>query len=434
MTGPAKLLRGRLLTFDRLPKGDDDTGFARYIADGGLLVEDGRIAAMSDFGDVRTRAPDADVIDHRPHLLVPGFIDPHVHFPQTQVIASPAPDLLTWLKRYTFPAEAAYADEAHARAMAPRFLDLLIAHGTTTAAVYGSVHPGSVRALLDEAAVRHMSLIAGKPMMDTNVPAAVRDTAEQGATETAELIALAADQDRFARQQVAITVRFAVTSSEAQLAAAGELAAAHGEVPIQTHLSENDAEIAEVMRRFPNARDYTDVYARHGLLRDTTLLAHCIHLSDREAGVLAETGAVAVACPTSNLFLGSGLFDARRLAAAGVRQAVATDIGGGTNYALLRTMDEMFKVSQLKGHVTPPLRAFCQATRGNAEALGLAGEVGSLSPGAWADVIALDAHATAAMALRMAAADTLDEELMVLQTLGDDRAVAAVYVAGEPVR
>jgi len=430
MTGT--VLRGRTLSFRRQPESADDNDFFDYQADGAIAVDaHGRIAAAGDATSVLAAHPDWRMTDHRPYLLMPGFIDPHVHFPQVQIVASPAPDLLAWLNTYTFPAEAAFADEAHADAMAPRFLDRLLENGTTSAAVYGSVHPASVRSLVNAAAARDMSLIAGKPMMDTNVPQTVRDTAEQGARETDDLIRWQSQREGGARQEIAITVRFAVTSSAAQLAAAGELAQQYPDAAIQTHLSENDAEIAEVARRFPDARDYTDVYDRAGLLCERTLLAHCLHLSDRECAVLSERGSVAVGCPTSNLFLGSGLFDAMRLAKHGVRQALATDIGGGTSYSMLRTLDEMFKVSQLRGTVTPPLHGFCQATLGNAEAMGRAGEIGSLMPGHFADVIVLDAAATPAMALRMERAESLEEELMVLQTMGDDRSVVATYVAGK---
>ncbi|MDP3524044.1 MAG: guanine deaminase, partial [Hoeflea sp.] len=235
------------------------------------------------------------------------------------------------------------------------------------------------------------------------------------------------------RNHVAITPRFAITSSPAQLEAAGALAREHPELLIQTHLSENNAEIAYTMELYPEATDYTDIYARHGLLTDRMLLGHAIHLTDREMDAIAEAGSVAVHCPTSNLFLGSGLFDLKRLKEHGVRTAIATDIGGGSSYSLLRTMDEAYKIQQLRANRVPPIESFWQATRGNAEALGLVNRIGTLEPGTDADIIALDARATPAMRIRMETVQTLEEELFLLQTMGDDRSVGQVYVAGEPV-
>ncbi|MEM1345890.1 MAG: guanine deaminase, partial [Pseudomonadota bacterium] len=284
-------------------------------------------------------------------------------------------------------------------------------------------------ALFSEAERCGLRLIAGKTMMDRNAPPGVLDTAQSAYDDTKALI------ERWhgrGRTEVAITPRFAITSTPAQMEAAQALVRAHPGCPVQTHLSENHAEIALTAELYPEAVDYLDVYERYDLLGRRALFGHCLHLSARERARLAETGSVAVFCPTSNLFLGSGLFDLAGLEQAGVRTALASDIGGGTSYSLLRTLDEAYKVLRLQGQTLDPLSAFYRVTRGNAEALGLAECIGTLEAGTEADVVVLDARATPAMALRMERVETLAEELFVLQTLGDDRAVRAVYVAGEP--
>jgi guanine deaminase len=421
------LLRGRVLDFLREPQGPGDTDALRYIEDGAIVTEHGLIAAVGDYADLRGTA--AREIDHRPCLLMAGFIDTHIHFPQVQVIASWGAQLLDWLNGYTFPAEIGFADPDHAARMATAFFDLLVAHGTTTAVAFCSVHRTSVEAYFAEAARRNMRMIGGKVLMDRNAPEALRDTPQSGYDDSKALIA---DWHGRGRALYAIAPRFAITSTPEQLELAGALAAEHPDCHVETHLSENRAEIAYTAELYPEARDYTDVYARFGLLGPKTLLGHAIHLSDRERGALAETGAHPVFCPTSNLFLGSGLFDDAGLRARGLVSAIATDVGGGTSYSMLRTLDEGYKVLQLGGQSLHPYRAFYWITRGNAVALGLEDRIGTLAPGSEADVVVLDARATPASALRMAAAGSLAEELFVLQMLGDDRAVAETYVAGVP--
>jgi guanine deaminase len=426
-----RLLRGRTLSFAARPRARDDHQSYVYEEDGALLMADGKIIAAGPYDTVIGEAPDAvEIIDHRPHLLLPGFIDPHIHFPQMQVTASYAANLLEWLNTYTFVEEQRFADQGHAERLAKLFFDELLRQGTTTAVAYCSVHKGSADAYFAEAARRNLLMAGGKVMMDRNAPDALTDTAQSGYDDTKAVIAR---WHGTARNHVAITPRFAITSTPEQLEAAGTLAREHPDLLIQTHLSENDAEIAYTLELYPDAKDYTDVYARYGLLTDKALLGHAIHLSDREIGAIAEAGAIAVHCPTSNLFLGSGLFDLNRLKGHGVRTAVATDIGGGSSYSMLRTLDEAYKIQQLRGHRLPPIESFWQATRGNAEALGLADRIGTLEPGSDADIIALDAAATPAMEIRMETVTRLEEELFLLQTLGDDRCVRAVYVAGEPV-
>ena len=421
-----KIIRARLLSFLREPEGPEDTDSFRYIEDGGLVIEAGMIRAMADFAALDTTG--AEVIDHRPNLVMPGFIDTHLHFPQTQVIASWAAELLDWLNDYTFPEETRYADPALCATMAARFLERLTDHGTTTAVAYASVHASSAEALFAEAHQRNMRLITGKVLMDRNAPEGLRDTAQTGYDDSKRLIARWHDKGRLG---YAITPRFAITSTPAQMEAAQALAQEHPECHIQTHLSENHAEIALACELYPEAVDYTDIYARYGLLRDNSLLGHAIHLSAREIGALAEAGAKPVFCPTSNLFLGSGLFDDARLRAAGLTNAIATDIGGGTSYSMLQTLAEGYKVLQLQRQRLHPFRAFHWITRGNALALGMTDRIGTLDAGTEADLVVLDARATPAMAQRMERARGLMDELFTLQVMGDDRAVVQTYVAGK---
>jgi guanine deaminase len=426
---PDTLLRGRLLTFRSAPNGTEDRDAYRYVEDGALLLRDGRIAEMGDWSDIAPGAAGVPVVDHRPHLLMAGFVDAHIHFPQTQIVASWGSQLLDWLNGYTFPAEAEYANPQHARGMARRFCDQLIAHGTTTASVFCSSHRQSAEALFAEAQSRAMRMIAGKTMMDRNAPPEVLDTAQSGYDDSTALIADWHGRDRLL---YAITPRFAITSSPAQMAMAGALASEHPDCYVQTHLSENHAEIAYTAELYPEARDYLDVYESHGLLGPRSLLGHSIHLKPREIDAIAATGARPVFCPTSNLFLGSGLFDDAGLSARGIRSGIATDIGAGTSYSMLQTLNEGYKVLQLQGQSLHALSAFDWITRGNAEVLGLQDRIGTLEPGTEADIVVLDARATPAMALRMDRAATLTEELFVLQMMGDDRAIAETYVAGRP--
>lgn len=429
MSAGKTILRGRVLSFVSEPQGADDTASYRYIEDGAVAIADGRIVSVGPFEG--TQAADVTIIDHRPHLIVPGLIDPHIHFPQMQVIGSYAANLLEWLNTYTFVEEQRFADPAHAERIAGRFFDELIRHGTTTAAAYCSVHKASAEAFFTVAEQRNLRMVAGKVMMDRNAPLALRDTPQQGYDDTKALIEKWHGRGR---AHYAITPRFAITSTPEQMDMAQSLAREFPDCHIQTHLSENLAEIEFAKELYPNLGDYTGIYEKYQLLGPKTLLGHCIHLSDREVGLLSETGSVAVFCPTSNMFIGSGLFDHDRLHAAGTRIAIATDVGGGTSYSMLRTLDEGYKVLQLRGQRLHPLRSFYMATLGNARALSMEGVIGSLTPGADADIAVLDARATPQMALRMETVTSLVEELFLLQTCGDDRAVAEVYVAGRAAK
>ncbi|MFN3614269.1 MAG: guanine deaminase [Rubrimonas sp.] len=418
-----RLIRGEIVSFDRADAAPT------HIEDGAILVSDGRIAAVGDWSAMADPAIRVD--DWRGLIVMPGFIDPHVHFPQAQATAAYGEQLLEWLQRHVFPEEARFADPEHAAAIAPRFFDALIAHGVTTACAFGSSHPQAIDAWFAEAERRGLRMIGGKVMMDRNAPAEILDTAERGAEETAALIARWRGRGRL---DVAISPRFAITSTDEQLRLAGELAATHPDALIQTHLAESRAEIDLACSLFPAARDYTDIYARFGLLGPRSLMGHCIHLSPRERAAMAEAGAVAVFCPTSNLFLGSGLFDLHGLQAEGVRVAIATDIGAGTSWGLPATLGAAYQIGQLQGRSLHPFAAFAMATAGNAAALGLSDRIGRVAPGHEADLVVLDPAATPQMRLRAERAETLADRLFLIQTLGDDRAVAQVYVAGRPAK
>ena len=421
-----KAICGRLLDFTADPAEAGEENCYRYIEDGAIIIEDGRIAAIGPATDLSAGMP----VDHYPDaLIMPGLIDTHIHYPQTRVIASYGAQLLEWLNKYTFVEEQKFSDPDHAASVARFFFDELLRNGTTTAAVYCTVHPESVEAFFTESARLNTLMIAGKVMMDRNAPAALTDDAERGAAESAALIS---KWHGNGRQYYAVTPRFAVTSSEAQLEAAGALMREHPGVYMQTHLAENRAEIAAVREQFPWSRSYTDVYDKFGLLGPRAIFGHGIHLSDEEIARLSESGSTVAFCPTSNLFIGSGLFDMARLRGGGVNVGLATDVGGGTGFSMLRTAAEGYKVLQLNNQNLPALQAFHLMTRGNAEALGLTERIGTLEPGSDADITVLDATATPAMAHRMETVQgDLAEELFVLMTLGDDRSTLATYVAGE---
>lgn len=422
-----QLIRGRVLDFHADPAETQDNH--RFLEDGAILIEDGKILAVDDYTTLAR--PDLAEIDHRPNLILPGFIDPHIHFPQVQVIASWGAQLLDWLNTYTFPEEARFADPAHATRMAGLFLDQLTAHGTTTAVAFCSVHATSVEALFAAAEARDMAMVAGKVMMDRNAIPEVQDTPQQGYDDSKRLLQTWHGRGR---QRYAITPRFAITSTPEQMEATGALVREHPDCHVQTHMSENLDEIDFTLSLYPKARDYLDIYESYGLLSDRLLLGHCIHLREREIARMSESGSRAVFCPTSNLFLGSGLFDEAGLRAAGIVSGIATDVGGGSSYSMLQTLNEGYKILQLRNQKLHPLTAFHWATRGNALTLGMADRIGTLAPGSDADLVVLDARATPAMALRSESAETLAEELFILQIMGDDRAVAQTYVAGKPMK
>ena len=396
--------------------------------DGLLVIEDGHVAGLGPYEEMLARlAPGTPIDDLQGKLIVPGFIDAHVHYPQVDVMAAWGTQLLDWLHTHTFPAEQAFADRAHADEAAGFFLDQLLANGTTSALVFCTVHKTSVEALFEAALSRDMRLVAGKVLMDRNAPPGLTDTVETGRADTEALIRAWRGRGRLG---YAVTPRFAVTSSDAQLAMAGEVAAAHPEVLVHTHMSENLDEIAEVGRLFPDARDYLDVYDRFGLLGPRSVFAHCVHASDDALTRMSKAGASAAFCPSSNLLLGSGLFSLKRACACGVNTALGTDVGGGGSFSLLSMMGEAYKVGQLRGDNLDPLHALYLATLAGARALRIDDKVGSLEPGKEADFVVLDLAATPLLARRTAGAKTLAETLFILSILADDRAVARTYLAG----
>ncbi len=398
-----------------------------YHPDGLLLVEDDRIAACGDFEALKDQLGAAPVEAFPGRLITPGFIDLHIHFPQLEAIAAYGEQLLDWLDRYIYPAEAAFADPAHAAAAASAFLDALLRHGTTTALVFGSSHKASVEALFTEALGRNMRLIAGKVLMDRGAPDALLDGRDGGRRDTLDLIA---DWNGKGRLGYAVTPRFALTSSPAQLAMAGEILADHPDVWLQTHLAESPAEIAAVGGLFPDAGDYLAVYEAAGLVRRRSVFAHCVHLDNAGFARLAGADAAVAFCPASNLFLGSGLFPLRAALTEGVKVGIGTDVGAGTSVSVLANLGEAYKVGQLQHQPLDPLQAFYLATLGGARALDLDDRIGNLAPGKEADFLVLDLAATPVLAARTGAAASLEERLFALMILGDDRVVEQTYVAG----
>ena len=420
--------RASLLHFRADPAFDEQA--ALWHEDGLLIVEDGRIKAAGDHAAlVATLPPGLEPIDYRGKVIAPGFIDTHLHYPQTDMIASPAPGLLPWLETYTFPSERRFEDPAHARATAEFFLDELLRCGTTTAVVYCTVHPQSVDAFFEASEARNLRMVAGKVLMDRNCPDFLRDV-EGDLGQSEDLIN---KWHKRGRALYAITPRFAPTSTDVQLRLTGELAARHPDTFIQTHVAENKDECKWVGELFPQARSYLDVYERFGLMRPRALFGHCIWLDDEDFARMAATGSAAAVCPTSNLFLGSGLFDFERADSARALLSLGTDVGAGTSFSMLQTMNEAYKVARLKGSYLPALRMFYLATLGAARSMRLEETIGSFQPGLEADFVVLDREATPLLARRTSGCDSLEELLFALALLGDDRTIAATYSGGRKV-
>jgi guanine deaminase len=419
-------VRGAILHFPGSPA---QHGAFKYFDDGLLIVRDGLVAECGPAVELGARLPaDVTVTDYRGKLILPGFVDTHTHYPQTDIIASRGENLLAWLEDHAFPAEARFANPAHARDVAEFFCDELLRNGTTTALAYATVHAASVDALFTAAQQRGMCLITGKVLMDRDCPQALRESAEAGDTASRALIARWHGRDRLS---YAVTPRFALTSTAAQMTRAGVLFADHPGLYLQSHLAENRAEVAQVRKLHPAARSYLDVYDGYRQLGPRAVFAHCIWLDDNDRRRIAATGTAMSFCPTSNLFLGSGLFDLARADAHGVRVGIGTDVGAGTSFSMLRTLGEAYKVLQLQGQTLAPERAFHLATLGGAQSLYLDDRIGNFDPGKAADFVVLDPHATPLLARRMAGAATVSERLFVFMTLGDDRAIAATHIMGE---
>ena len=424
-------IRSALLHCLRDPGLAGDASAVEYLPDAITVLQGDRVHAVGAADALLpTLGPDVLVDDQRGRMLVPGFVDTHVHYPQVDVIASYGTQLLDWLNRYTFPAELAFAERAHADAAAEFFLDRVLENGTTTAAVFCTVHPQSVDAFFTASEARGLGMIAGKCLMDRHAPEGLTDTADTGYRDSKALI------ERWhghARSRYAITPRFAPTSTLSQMQAMGRLAREHSDVYIQSHVAENRAEIAWVNELFPGHRSYLDVYDHYGLLRDRSIYAHCIHLDDADRARMTAAGATPSFCPTSNLFIGSGLYNLQQALDAGNVVSVGTDVGGGTSYSMLRTLGEAYKVQQLLGTSLSPAYALYLATLGGARALSLDDEIGSITPGKFADFALLDPAATPLLARRTTLRDDPLNTFFALMTLGDDRAIAATYASGRCV-
>ena len=425
-------LRGQTLAFksDPFEVGPEDA--IAFDSDGAVIIADGRIVATGPAHELLPNHPGVGVEHYPGHLIMAGFVDAHIHYPQTGIIASYGAQLMEWLRKYTFPEELKFADPAYARPIAEIFLDEILRNGTTTASVYCTSHPQSVDAIFEAAAVRGLRIAAGKSMMDRNAPPGLLDTPQRAFDESEALIRRWHGRDRLT---YAVTPRFSVTSTDAQMEAMGTLWKAHPTTLMQTHIAENKAEIELVKRLFPTARDYLDTYERVGLLGPGANFGHAIHLEQREIDRLRETGSGVSHCPTSNLFIGSGLFDLAglRRTARPVRVGLGSDVGGGCSFSMLATMRSAYEIAQLRGHSLHPLCAFWLATQGSAQVLRMDDRIGNLVPGRDADIVVLDPGSTPVIAQRTARAASIADTLFVQMILGDDRAVAATYAGGRLV-
>ena len=425
------LLLGQTLSFTGDPFAEPWETCVDHPGRGGVLIEDGRIRSVGDGATLRAANPGTMVTDYGRDLILPGFVDAHMHYPQTGIIASWGKRLIDWLNTYTFPEEMRFANPAYAAEVAGRTLDLALAHGTTTLCSFCTIHPASVDAFFEAAQARGMRVVAGKTCMDRDTaPSGLRDSAQASHDESAALIARWHGRGR---ATYAITPRFSPTSTPAQLEALGALWAANPTCLMQTHLSEQVDEVAWVKGLYPQSRDYLDTYETHGLLGTRGLYGHAIHLEAREIDRLAEVGAAVVHCPTSNTFIGSGLFDLSGLKARGLSVGLATDTGGGSSFSMLRTMAAAYEVAQLRGWAVHPSQLLWLATEGSARALHLEGVVGSLRPGAEADLAILDLASTPAIEQRTSWSGNLWEAVFPTLMMGDDRAIRATWVAGRLV-
>lgn len=425
-----KIIHGHVINYIDNPALVGANRALQDYSDGALVISDsGEIEWLGARRDMPKIYQTLPIDDYSDCFVMAGFIDTHIHYPQYRMLAAPGADLMDWLHRFTFKEEARYGDMDHAKAAANHFLNFLTAHGTTSAMAYSSVHKGACDALFEAADARGMALIAGKTMMDRNAPDNILDTAEQSALDSIELIKKWHGKGRL---RYAITPRFAITSSEAQLEIAGELTRKNPDCYMQTHLSESLGEIAYVKALFPWAKDYTSIYDRYGLLGPNSFFGHGIHLSEHECEVLSSSGSTVVHCPTSNMFLGSGLADLGYLMRKDrpISVSLATDVGGGTSYSMLSVISEAYKVATAKGVAFTAHDGFYMATLGNARALGLEREIGSLNVGSCADIVVIDPKATDILRARQELSESLEDMLFALAILGDDRAIKATYVAG----
>lgn len=430
------VIRSSFLDFTGDPFYGPELDSVRYIADGLLVVEDGKVKELGTYEVLQHKYADASIISYPGKLVMPGFIDTHIHYAQMEMTAAYGEQLLEWLNKYTFPTEAKFNDRDYAQKIAALFLDELIKNGTTTALVFATVHPQSVDAFFEEADRRNLRMIAGKVMMDRNAPDFLTDTAESAYAESKALIQ---KWHKKGRLLYAVTPRFAITSTAEQLRLAGQLLQEFPDVYLHTHLSENVKEVEFVAQLFPDSRGYLDAYDQAGLVGEKSIFAHGVQLSDQEFKRLSEAKSAISFCPTSNLFLGSGLFKLYRAKSVEhpVKVGLGTDIGAGTSFSLLTTANEAYKVIQLQGQSLSAFKALFLATLGGAKALSLEDTIGNFDPGKEADFIVLNMQATPLMALRnqglpSPSVGDLAEKAFGLMMLGDDRAIEATYVAGKP--
>ncbi len=420
----ADLLLGQVLSFSGDPFHDGPAA-AQHDSQGAVLIDAGRIADTGPAPLLMARHPQARVTDCGRALISAGFIDAHVHYPQTAMIASWGKRLIDWLNLFTFPEEMRFADPTYADQIANRYLDLALAHGTTSMCTYATIHPTSVDAFFSAARTRGMRAFAGKTCMDRNAPEALRDTAKSAYDDSKALLQKWHGVDRLS---YVITPRFSPTSTPEQLQAMGALWAEYPDCLMQTHLSEQLDEIAWVRDLFPQSRDYLDTYEAQGLLREGALYGHAIHLTAREKDRLTEVGAALVHCPTSNTFIGSGLFDMGL--AQTLRVGLATDTGGGSSFSMLRTMAAAYEVAQLRGQALHPAQLIWLATVGSARALRAEDRIGNIAKGMEADLVVLDLASTPAIAQATSRAQDIWQALFPTIMMGDDRAVKAVWIGG----
>ncbi len=427
MTEPRELLIGQTVALspDRPLSAGHDTR-------GGVLICDGKIEMVGHGPEMQTRFPDAKVTDYGEGLLLPGFVDAHVHYPQTAIIASWGKRLIDWLNTYTFPEEMKFGDPEYAAKIAARFFDLSLSHGTTTVASYCTIHPESVDAFFAEAQRRGVAAVAGKTCMDRNAPEGLRDTVASAYDDSRALLEKWHGKDRLS---YAITPRFSPTSTREQLEALGALWTDYPLCLMQTHLSEQPDEIVWVAELFPEAKDYLDTYEMTGLLGHGGVYGHSIHLTDRERARLCEVDAALAHCPTSNTFIGSGLFDMEYFhRIQEKRVGLGTDTGGGSSFSMLRTMAAAYEIAQLRGLALHPRELLWLATEGSARALRLGDRIGRVAAGMDADIIVLDLASTPAIAQRAAQAETIWDAVFPTIMMGDDRAIRDVRVMGKPVK
>lgn len=425
----ADLLLGQVLSFTADPFAEGP-GAARHESHGAVLIENGRIAAVGPADRLRAAHPAAKVTDYGRCLISAGFVDAHVHYPQTAIIASWGKRLIDWLNLYTFPEEMRFADAAYAAEVAERYLGLATANGTTSVCTYSTIHPESVDAIFGAAARRDMRIWAGKTCMDRNAPEGLRDTPQSAYDDSKRLLEKWHGQGR---ASYVITPRFSPTSTPEQLAALGALWREDPDCLMQTHLSEQTDEIDWVKSLFPQSRDYLDTYEAQGLLAEGAIYGHAIHLTARERDRLREAGASLIHCPTSNTFIGSGLFDMGGLKAEGHRVGLATDTGGGSSFSMLRTMAATYEVAQLRGRPLHPAELWWLATQGSAQALRADHLIGNIAPGMEADLAVIDLASTPAIAQAVTRAGDIWQALFPTIMMGDDRAITATWIAGRPV-